>query len=851
MGSAEVMGVDTESLLASSGWVRALARSLVVDAHRAEDLSQDAWIAALEGRPSNGVLLRRWIAAVMRNLARQSRRGELRRADRELAAARAAGQAHAEPVADSLERLEAHRAVVEAVMGLHEPYRTAVVLRYFDGLEPRAIAERDRIPVRTVHTRLTRAHALLRARLERSLGRGAGRESAGAWLPMIGLLLGPERPAGVLGTTLGAVLMDAKLKVAAGAVAIAGLVVVSRPLWTASSPGTASAGAPAAPTELVAPEALPPSAAPVEVESARSTVVAESAPVTQDSAVARSTIRARAIDVEGLPVAGLPVCHSTAQGQRGPIVRTDPQGFADVPIAAPPRQLEIADERWVTVLEPVFWDSDIQAVNILVVAARLTLGGMVVDEAGTPLSAARLAVHLSWDFRSRLPLVLDSSRARSWETVSDSGGAFLLETAALPREFLSTRLAGYETHVLHLPPASSYDLRIVLAAPRDLTGLVRGIVVDEQGFAVEGARVALGYEHTRSGPDGGFELQAREHDERGVLTALAPGRLPARLERRGNSSRAPEAWPDPLVLRLGGPPLTIRGRVLDADQEPVAGASVSVVDGTNFGPVESGASDQFTTAGLVEALLSGGVSQLEVRTTSDGAFELEGLLPRAYHLAVSVEEGFLYSEHGPIEAGRRDVVLRLATERLIPHLSGNVLSLSGQPVPGANVVLMRPRPPASYSIDFPRYEWLVGRSVTTDERGRFTFQGVSAAVTHLAIHGPELGLGRQIELPSGADLEQLELRVPLRCHVQVDLTGSSVQADDFSLLDGAGTALPLGSFYGDFAFSGERLQLIDGRSEVVSAAEDARTLVLYRHGAEEVLRMPVALAVGELNVLRP
>jgi RNA polymerase sigma-70 factor (ECF subfamily) len=121
------------------------------------------------------VSLRRWIAAVMRNLARQSRRGEVRRADRELAAARSAGHGHGEPPADSLVRLEAHRAVVEAVMGLHEPYRKTVVLRYFDGLEPRVIAARERVPVRTVHTRLTRAHALLRARLEHRLGRGAGR----------------------------------------------------------------------------------------------------------------------------------------------------------------------------------------------------------------------------------------------------------------------------------------------------------------------------------------------------------------------------------------------------------------------------------------------------------------------------------------------------------------------------------------------------------------------------------------------------------------------------------------------------------------------------------------------------
>jgi hypothetical protein len=123
-------------------------------------------------------------------------------------------------------------------------------------------------------------------------------------------------------------------------------------------------------------------------------------------------------------------------------------------------------------------------------------------------------------------------------------------------------------------------------------------------------------------------------------------------------------------------------------------------------------------------------------------------------------------------------------------------------------------------------------------------------LTHLSIGGPMLGIGRQIEIPAGAKLDQLELRLPLRCHVQVDLSGSSIDADEFSFLDASGKPLRLASFYGDYGFSSPRHDLHGGRSEVVSAAEDAKVLTLYKQGVE-VLRMPVALVASELNVIKP
>jgi hypothetical protein len=69
------------------------------------------------------------------------------------------------------------RILVESVLGLEKMYRTAVLLRFYDDLPPRAIARRLNIPVATVRTRVQRATEMLRRDLARRYGK---RER---WLP--------------------------------------------------------------------------------------------------------------------------------------------------------------------------------------------------------------------------------------------------------------------------------------------------------------------------------------------------------------------------------------------------------------------------------------------------------------------------------------------------------------------------------------------------------------------------------------------------------------------------------------------------------------------------------------------
>jgi RNA polymerase sigma-70 factor (ECF subfamily) len=167
MGMERARPGSTDELLRHQEFVRRLAFELVRDAARADDLVQDAWVQALERPPRAMATARAWFRTVLRNLAVRGAREQSRRERREHAAARA--EAQPSPL-DIGERRAHEQELVRAVEALREPYRSAVFLRWFEDLSPRAIAAREGVPVATVKTRLRRALELLREALERSQG---------------------------------------------------------------------------------------------------------------------------------------------------------------------------------------------------------------------------------------------------------------------------------------------------------------------------------------------------------------------------------------------------------------------------------------------------------------------------------------------------------------------------------------------------------------------------------------------------------------------------------------------------------------------------------------------------------
>lgn len=271
------------------GWLRALASQLVSDAAAADDLVQDTLVAALRNRPdvrgSGGA--RAWLKAVLRSQATYAWRAARNRRRREELTARVEALPN---TSDLSAQAESQRALSEAVHSLPEPYRSVILLRYFQGLEPAQIAAQRGIPAATVRSQLSRAHEHLRATLDRRHG-GDSRAWCVALLPLAIDRSALVKGAGVsIAASLGLLLMKHWLVLSVAAVLAAGFGVALRQGAPAQS-GQDAGGASRA-LELAAARdestVTEPAAA-----SSRATV---STPEPKQAPVPRHRLRGRVID---------------------------------------------------------------------------------------------------------------------------------------------------------------------------------------------------------------------------------------------------------------------------------------------------------------------------------------------------------------------------------------------------------------------------------------------------------------------------------------------------------------------------------------------------------------------------
>ena len=214
-----------EALLAHATWMRALALGLVSDPHEADDVVQDAALAALLHSPPAGEELRPWLATVMRRLVWRRWRAAMCRADHEADAGRPG-----DDEADALERIDTQRLLLEAVRGLEEPLRTTVVQRYFEGRTSADIARASGVPAGTVRARLKRALDRLRERLDRETG------SRSSWMALVAPLI-PREPMSVAagkGTVAASLLARGvvTMSLVKTALSIAVPVLAALALWT-------------------------------------------------------------------------------------------------------------------------------------------------------------------------------------------------------------------------------------------------------------------------------------------------------------------------------------------------------------------------------------------------------------------------------------------------------------------------------------------------------------------------------------------------------------------------------------------------------------------------------------------
>jgi RNA polymerase sigma-70 factor (ECF subfamily) len=150
-----------DALLREAAWVRRLSGRLVRDGS-AEDVAQDAWLQALKQRPSTATSLRGWLAEVMRRLAHTRTRADARRQTRERDEI---VEGEVPPADRLLEKAELLRRIVVLVGELEEPYRSTLLLRYFENQSAAEIARQAGIPAGTVRWRIKEALDQLRARL--------------------------------------------------------------------------------------------------------------------------------------------------------------------------------------------------------------------------------------------------------------------------------------------------------------------------------------------------------------------------------------------------------------------------------------------------------------------------------------------------------------------------------------------------------------------------------------------------------------------------------------------------------------------------------------------------------------
>ena len=148
-----------------------LARWLLRDAAAAEDATQEAALRAFRYFASlrDGEDAKPWLLGIVRNtcysaLARQLGRAEVTGLDDDaweaLGAATGATQGH-DP-AQQLHTQRERQAVDAALRALSPPLREVIVLREFEDLDYRNIAQIVGVPIGTVMSRLSRARARLK-----------------------------------------------------------------------------------------------------------------------------------------------------------------------------------------------------------------------------------------------------------------------------------------------------------------------------------------------------------------------------------------------------------------------------------------------------------------------------------------------------------------------------------------------------------------------------------------------------------------------------------------------------------------------------------------------------------------
>ncbi len=581
---------DVQALLTRRRWLRSIARELVIDESRVDDLEQQIYLQAME-RPPRGIRsLSGWLRSALRSQWIDAGRASDRREAREERAARD-GPDRTQSTADLAAQASAQGAVSTAVAGLREPYRSTVLLRYFEGLPPRDIAERMGVPVETVRTRLKRAHAMLREHLDGEFG-GDRR----AWaLPLLALLDGPIVPvppttgAAPIAAATGVVLVTKTTKTAIAVVVLALLAALTH--------------------QTLQEDDLSPAAGPQPVANTRGQTKAAPPKI-----VARGTlagiVRRRA---DGLPA---PAAEVVATWRRERVVvATDAEGrFELTGVAAgdgwelSARAPGFACEQSATADVSKDATTDI---GTLWLAAAARLSVRVVGPDGAPLAQARvrLALRIPSGATAETQRYLrylthrDASVVVEGGRTTDASGYARFEDLPTGHRQVAVfhdRFVQLDTPRVRLHPGSpTHEITIRMGAGHMLTGRL----LQSGGGPAAGVFVRASNLGALWTDEAWAQSDAEGHFKLGPLPAgdvwlyATRTRLPGKALRR---VRVPDVSNVDLILpRIG----EVFGRVTDESGAPLSGVEVAVAIGQHGAAATSDEEGHYRITGMPEGRL--------------------------------------------------------------------------------------------------------------------------------------------------------------------------------------------------------------------------------------------------------
>ena len=730
--SSSSKSTDPELLFAQTDWLRSLARSIVQDADAAEDVVQDTLVAALEHGPREDRRgLRAWLATVAANFARRrDRANSVRRYHETIAAERR----HDESIAaDELELVRLQQLLTSKVLELSEPHRSALVLRFHQGLSYRTLSKRLGITTATARKRVSRGISLLRASVERA--RAGKRECWALCMVFADKSLGSAAPL----TLVGGITMSAK----STWISLAALAALCTAWFVARETPRAPAletNSEAETVQLELPTLGETDMLNVERHIAVSAPISTSqVPEDAEQAVSPlNLLRGRAVNASGDPIANAEIeirrdrlrefdvldLKHAAKGQAFGITTSDAEGFFNFEVDQGKAYDLIASRDGLA--RTLHANARAGQFVTLTLNEAASFTGRVLRPDGSLVTSA--LVRGRW-LESRLP---------AFEGRTDEEGRFRfgdLEEGRVRVQIVPRRDASLWGREVHLVPGQRSERDFVVQ-----TGyLITGYVTDSTtGAPIEGAVVGEGWTYTKSvttDKDGHYRLVGFTDVGVHEIHAHAPG-YGGTSHDLPRSGRTREMNFD-FALQ---PSISARGRLVDSRGRAIARAYVAAAASTTY--------------------WSSG------RTDDDGLFRLDQLDPNVPYCLFAVARGFgtcaIEFPRPILDKGEYD----LKTITLYPGaiLSGRIVDKNGRPLQNVDIHLQAQSYDQRFALSGPLSETIADSYVNdregrTDDQGHFAFGDLAPGeyVIGAGPSGQTSSFSEPIRIEAGTEVSDIEV----------------------------------------------------------------------------------------------